>query len=259
MNILVFLKRVASSQEEELKILGEGEAVDLSRLPFKLNDWDNYALEEAIRAVEKEGGHVIAISLGAKESDDVLRRAIAMGAGEGILILGEEALFDPRLRAIVASRFIKKEGFNFDAIFTGVQAEDDQFGTFGGYLAGILELPYVSMVVAIEEWGKGYVLVRRELEGGLMEKVKVSLPSVLSIQTGINEPRYVSVMGIRRASQIERKIYESSLYMEGVISSIEVLKWSYPPKKEGAKILPYDIDGACRELLQILKERGVCQ
>jgi electron transfer flavoprotein beta subunit len=259
MKILVFVKRVAAAQEEELKIIKDGEDIDLSTLPFKMNDWDSYAIEEAIRIVEKAGGQVAAVSIGDRESDDVLRRSIAMGAKEGFLLNRDKPIIDPVLRAKLAFNFIKGENVNFDVIFTGVQAEDDQFGVFGGYLAALLSLPYASMVVRIEDLGEGYMVVRRELEGGLIERIKVSTPCILSIQTGINEPRYVSIMGIRKASQVERKVYEASLYMEGLSSGIELLKWSYPPKKEGAKLLPGDMDAACKELLNILREKGVYQ
>ena len=85
MNLLVFTKRVPATQEEELRIVGDGQAVDLSKVPFKVNDWDNYAVEEAVRMVEKTGGAVTAVSMGDAESDEVLRRAIAMGAKDGFL------------------------------------------------------------------------------------------------------------------------------------------------------------------------------
>ena len=89
MNLLVFTKRVPATQEEELRIVDGGRTVDLSKVPFKLNDWDNYAVEEAVRVAEKTGGAVTAISLGDAESDEVLRRAIAMGARDGFLIESE--------------------------------------------------------------------------------------------------------------------------------------------------------------------------
>ncbi|MCS7281023.1 MAG: electron transfer flavoprotein subunit beta/FixA family protein [Desulfobacterota bacterium] len=259
MNILVFVKRVQAAQEEELRIVGDGERVDLSKLPYKINDWDNYALEEACRTVEKLGGQVTAITIGDKEADEVLRRSLAMGAKDGLLLEKPETLLDPVIRASLAYNFLTKEKIKFDVILTGVQAEDDQYGVFGGYLAALLSLPYVSLVCGIEEWSGSYAVVRRELEGGLMERVKVDVPCVLSIQTGINEPRYVSIMGIRKASQIQRKVYDAHQYMDGLSATIEVIKWSYPPRKEGATLLSSDIDTACREILNILREKGVYQ
>ena len=259
MNILVFTKRVPATQEEELRITGDGASVDLSKVPFKVNDWDNYSVEEAVRIVEKTGGAVTAISMGDSESDEVLRRAIAMGAKDGFLIETSEVLHDPGARGALIANFLKKEGIAYDAIFTGVQSEDDQFAATGGILAAKLGLPYASMVMGIESFEGGHAVVRRELEGGLQEKVKVTLPCVLAIQSGINEPRYVSIMGVRKASKVERKVFKAKEYEEGVSSAIQVVKWVYPPKKGGATMLAGEMENVCKDLLGILKEKGVYQ
>jgi len=258
MNILVFTKRVAATQEEELRITGEGQAVDLSKVPFKVNDWDNYSVEEAVRIVEKQGGAVTAISVGDAESDEVLRRAIAMGAKDGFLIDSGQVLHDPFARSELIRSFIDKEKVPFDIIFTGVQSEDDQFGAVGGILGAIMGLPYSSMVVGIDSVEKDHVVVRRELEGGLQERVKIATPCVLSIQSGINEPRYVSIMGIRKASKVERKVFKAADYAAGT-AKIEVVKWVYPAKKGGATMLTGELADVCGQLLGILKEKGVCQ
>ncbi|HBE44611.1 MAG TPA: electron transfer flavoprotein subunit beta [Deltaproteobacteria bacterium] len=259
MNLIVFTKRVPATQEEELRITGEGKAVDLSKVPFKVNDWDNYSVEEAVRIVEKSGGTATAVSIGDAESDEVLRRAIAMGAKDGLLLETGDVFHDPNVRATLIHNFLKKENLPFDAIFTGVQSEDDQFGAVGGILAAKLGLPFVSMVIGIDTVESDHLIVRRELEGGLQERVKVMLPCVISIQTGINEPRYVSIMGIRKASKVERKVYKAADYQDSMKSKIEIIKWVYPPKKAGAKILSGELESACKELLGILKEKGVYQ
>lgn len=259
MNILVFTKRVPATQEEELRITDEGKTVDLSKVPFKVNDWDNYSVEEAVRIVEKTGGAVTAVSLGDAESDEVLRRAIAMGANDGFLIETGDVLHDPGARAALIRNFLQQESVPFDAIFTGVQSEDDQFGAVGGILAGKLGLPFVSMVIGIDALASDHLIVRRELEGGLQERLKVMLPCVISIQTGINEPRYVSIMGVRKASKVERKVFPAAEYQENLVSKIEAVKWLYPPRKGGATILSGGIEDACQELLGILKEKGVYQ
>lgn len=258
MNILVFTKRVAATQEEELRILDEGKAVDLSKVPFKINDWDNYAVEEAVRIVEKSGGAVTAISIGDSESDEVLRRAIAMGTKEGFLLEAGDVLHDPFARSNLIQGFIQKENVPFDVIFTGVQSEDDQFGAVGGILAAIMGLPYASMVIGVDGVESDHMVVRRELEGGLQERVKISTPCVLSIQSGINEPRYVSIMGIRKASKVERKVFKAEGYESGA-PKLEVVKWTYPEKKGGATILSGELDDMCGQLLGILKEKGVYQ
>jgi len=198
MNILVFTKRVAATQEEELRITGEGQAVDLSKVPFKVNDWDNYSVEEAVRIVDKAGGSVTAISIGDAESDEVLRRAIAMGAKDGFLVETGEVLHDPFRRSELLRGFIAKE------------------------------------------------------------KVMVASPCVLSIQSGINEPRYVSIMGIRKASKVERKVFKADGYETGS-PRIELTKWVYPEKKGGATMLDGELADVCGQLLGILMEKGVCQ
>jgi len=259
MNLLVFTKRVPATQEEELRIVDEGKKVDLSKVPYKVNDWDNYAVEEAVRIAEKTSGSVTAISIGNAESDEVLRRAIAMGGKEGFLIETATVYEDPNARATLAYNFLKKETPAFDAIFTGVQSEDDQFAAVGGLLAAKMGFPYVSMVIGIDTVEKDHMIVRRELEGGLQERIKVMLPAVFSIQSGINEPRYVSIMGVRKASKVERKVFKGADYAGDMKSMIEVNQWVYPPKKTGAKILTGELDDVCKELLGILKEKGVYQ
>ncbi len=147
----------------------------------------------------------------------------------------------------------------FDVIFTGVQSEDDQFGCVGGILAAFLKIPYASMVIGIDSVEAGHMVVRRELEGGLQERIKITTPCVLSIQSGINEPRYVSIMGIRKASKVERKVFKAEGYPAEAAAKIEVVRWTYPPKKGGATMLAGEIDDMCRQLLGILKEKGVYQ
>lgn len=256
MEILVFVKRVAAFGEEEVRILNDGKDIDLSKAPFRMNDWDTYAVEEATRIVEKFGGSLTAISIGDEEADEVLRRAIATGAQRGILIK-EKNLIDPFKRASIAKNLIDKERLSFDLILTGLQAEDDQFSSFGGILAGLLKIPFASAVVGIEEIERDYLIVRREIEGGVNERVKISLPCLLSVQTGINEPRYVSIMGIRKASKIERKVIDGASLLESYEEKIELRRFSYPERREGAKLLEGNLDEICAKLLSILKEKGV--
>ena len=140
-----------------------------------------------------------------------------MGAKDGFLIETEAPFsHDPngagRPRSTTSSR---KRPLPFDAIFTGVQSEDDQFASVGGILAAKLGLPYASMVIGIDAFEQDHAMIRRELEGGLQERIKVALPCVLGIQSGINEPRYVSIMGIRKASKVERKVFKAGRIQRG--------------------------------------------
>ena len=200
-----------------------------------------------------------AISMGDSESDEVLRRALAMGAQSGVLIETDKVLHDPSARSSLIGNVIKKEGIAYDMIFTGVQSEDDQFASLGGIMAAQFGLPYASMIIGIDAFEAHHVIVRRELEGGLQERVKMAVPCVLSIQSGINDPRYVSIMGIRKASKVERKVFKAETYTENVKSMIEVVKWTYPEKKGGAMMLSGEMETICKKLMEILKEKGVCK
>jgi electron transfer flavoprotein beta subunit len=102
-----------------------------------------------------------------------------MGARDGLLLDADEVPQDPFARATLAYNFLKKQSIPFDAVFTGVQAEDDQFACFGGILAAMLKIPYAAQVIAVDDVQKEYLIVRRELEGGLQERVRVTLPCVL--------------------------------------------------------------------------------
>ena len=109
MNLLVFAKRVPATQEEEIRILDDGKKVDLTKVPFKMNDWDIYAVEEAVRVAETTGGSVTAISIGDSESDEVLRRAIAMGAQDGFSLKSPRISRTQMPRATLAHNF-REEG-----------------------------------------------------------------------------------------------------------------------------------------------------
>ncbi len=126
-------------------------------------------------------------------------------------------------------------------------------------LAAKLGLPYASMVIGIDAIEADQVICRRELEGGMQERIKVSLPCVLSLQSGINEPQYVSIMGVRKASRVERKVFKAAAYQERINCMIDVVRWVYPPKKGGATMLDGELDTLCKDLLGILKEKGVYQ
>jgi len=257
MDVVVLAKWVPVTQEEELKLIRGEKAVDLEEIPFRLNEWDTYAIEEASRILEAHGGTGWVVSLGGEEADTALRRGLAMGLGKGALIETEEELVDPFERAQIFKNFLEKKGIKFDLLLSGVQAEDDQFAATGGILAGLLDLPYATMVMGIEEISEGEVTVLRELEGGLMERVRVSLPAVLSVQTGINEPRYVSVTGVLAAAKKEREFLPVDEFSEGRKGRIEILKLEFPPPREGAEIIKGDLDEVVENIFEILKEKGV--
>jgi electron transfer flavoprotein beta subunit len=261
LEIIVCVKHVPETAEAELKIDATGKAIDRTGLVFDINEWDDYALEEAVRMKEKQGGTVTAITMGADDSDTTLRKCLARGADKAI------RLTDPKFNdsdgyatAMILHSAIKT--LHFDLILTGMQAGDDGQATVGPILAEMLKIPHATMVKKIE-LATGTAKVNRELEGGLEEQVEVRLPAVFSVQTGINEPRYVSIMGIRKAMQKEIKVMtladtgltENEVGPAGSWTTIE--KMYVPPVEKQAEFLKGTPEEVATKLSEILKSKGL--
>ena len=200
MEILVCVKRVPDTAENEFELNSAGDDLDRDDLVYSVNEWDNYAVEEAIQIVDNVGGNVTVIAVGDDESEEVLRREMAMGANNGIL-LSDDAFEASDGKGIATILKAEIEKGSYDLIMTGAQA-DEGAGQVGGMLAAMLDMPYASLVNKIEA-GDGKITVGREIEGGNQEMNEVQLPCVLSIQTGINEPRYVGIRGIRKVASVD--------------------------------------------------------
>jgi len=198
--------------------------------------------------------------MGGEESNETLRKCLAMGADEAIRL--NDPSFegsDGYATAKVLAEAIRK--IPYDLIITGAQAEDDSYGQVGVTLAELLKIPHAALVNRLEIKGK-IVRVHRELEGGLEEVLEIDLPAVLTIQTGINEPRYVSIMGIRKVAKKEIKVLgRSDLNLKpedvGILgSNIRLEKVFLPPSGEGATILEGKPEEVALRFLEILREKG---
>jgi electron transfer flavoprotein beta subunit len=206
--ILVCVKRVPDTSENEIQLNPAGNDIERDDLVYSINEWDNYAVEEALQIVTRVGGQVTVVTVGDDEDEEVLRREMAMGVTHGVLLCDE--LFagsDGRGIAAVLKAFIAKG--KYDLILTGVQA-DDGAAQVGGMLGAMLDYPFASLVNSIEIWDGGKLKITREIEGGDREVNEIDLPCVLSIQTGINEPRYVGMRGIRQVASIPIPTYGAS-------------------------------------------------
>lgn len=260
MNIIVCVKRVPETTEVDLTVDKSGKEINKSGLVFDLNEWDSYAIEEAVSLKEKQGGTVTVITLGSEESNESLRKCLAMGADMAFRLTdpafeGSDGLATAKtLAAAIGS-------LPYDLILAGTQAEDDGFGQVGVSLAEILGIPHASLVNRIELKEKK-ARVHRELEGGLEEVVEIDLPAVLTVQSGINEPRYVSIMGIRKVAKKEIKpLGVSDLPLGagdvGLLGSdIRIDQLSIPPAGKGAEWLEGKPEEIAQKVLAILKERG---
>ena len=200
----VCIKYVPDTSEADIKLDETGKAVDSSRFSFDINDADNYAVEESVLIKEDKGGEVTVVSIGPQKSEVMIRMALAKGGDRAIRIEDPRInSFDPICIAKVLAGAIK--GQEFDLVLTGCMANDDGQMAVGVALAEELGVAHAAMVKNVEVLD-GKVKASRELEGGLMEVVEVALPAVLTIQTGINEPRYAPIRGIRQAQKKELKV-----------------------------------------------------
>ena len=200
MDILVCARRVPDTSENEIELNRAGNDIERDDLVYSVNEPDNYAVEEALQIVQRAGGEVTVVTVGTDEDEEILRREMAMGASHGVL-LSDEAFqgSDGRGIATILKAYVEKG--HYDLILTGVQA-DDGAAQVGGMLAAMLDYPFASLVNSIEVLDGRTLRVGREIEGGNKEINEIDLPCVLSIQTGINEPRYVGMRGIRQVASV---------------------------------------------------------
>jgi electron transfer flavoprotein beta subunit len=260
MDIVVCVKRVPLTEEVDLVIDEQKKGIKKDQLAFILNDWDNYAIEEAIILKEKYGGTVVAITVGNEDDEEVLRRSLAMGADRAIRVeVSDISRFDSFGISKILSCVVKD--LPCDLVFTGVLADDDNCGIVGIMMAENLNMNHANMVTAIEiEDGKARIT--SELEGGLGEVSLIDLPALITIQTGINEPRYVSILGIRKAAKKELKIMnladlgisDEELSPKTIIEEVYL-----PPETEGAQMLTGDPDKIASDFIEILTKKGVME
>ncbi|MFW6113906.1 MAG: electron transfer flavoprotein subunit beta/FixA family protein [Actinomycetota bacterium] len=263
MNMVVCVKRVPDTAESEVHIDASEKDIDKSRLSFGINECDNYAVEEAIQIKERLDGNISIISLGGKESDEVIRMALAKG-GDEALRLEDDAFAGGDALAVAKALAAAIKGMEYDIVFTGALTDDDGFAAVGVALAELLGVPHATYVKDIEilEDGKK-ARVGRELEGGLMEYLEIELPCVLGIQTGINEPRYASFKGIKQAAKKEIALKSASdLGLDpsdlGESGSWAVMeKFTPPVVGEMAEIFEGEPEETAAKLADVLKEKGL--
>jgi electron transfer flavoprotein beta subunit len=269
MNILVCVKQVPETAEADLAIADSGDAIETDDLVFGISEWDNYAVEEAIRLKDAHGGHVTAITLGNEEADGVLRRALAMGADEAIHLSDDDFVeSDPAMVARALAKAIHTEGIAYDLVLTGVQSADLGHGQTGVMLAQLLDLPHATLAVGlevVESGGRSGIIVRRELEANTYERVQLPLPALVTVQSGINQPRYVSIMGIRkvRSKAIDTKDAQgiglggNEIGADATAAATRALR--LPQASTAAEMLKGSLGEVCTKVAHIIKEKGSLQ
>jgi len=263
MKILVTVAE-AATVDDEFSVDGLG--IDEQYLTHDINEWDDYAVEEAVQIAEAGSDvEVITATIGPERAEETIRAALAKGADRAVRIwddaIADRDLLDAETKAALLAPVVEAE--DPDLVLTGVQAADSGFAATGVTLAERVGYQWAAVVNDLDVEGDadgGTASVHRELEGGVEELTEVDLPAVLTIQTGINEPRYASLRGIRQAQNKPldvRTLDDLGLDAEALASP---LRWTdtYVPESEGeATVFEGDAAETAGELAGVLREQGV--
>jgi electron transfer flavoprotein beta subunit len=261
MKILVPVKQIAAL-DEDFELLEDGTGVDPDYLDYELNEWDDYSYEEALRIMEANEGEdieVVPVTVGPEDADDALRRCLAKGGERGIRIW-DDAIegSDPSAIARILARVIERE--QPDVVFAGTLSSDHAFAQTGMNIAAGLGWPHAAVVNYLElKPGDSTATIHRELEGGLEEKMTIDLPAVLTIQLGINEPRYASLRGIKQAKRKEIEVLshkDIGLADDdvGVKGSLSRVRRMVMPEKGQAEFIEGTSAEQAARITEIIKE-----
>jgi len=251
MQIYVCVKHVPDTAAN-IKIVGEN-GFDDGGCKFIANPYDEYAVEQAVQLVEKNGGEVIVVTVGKAAAAGTLRAAMAMGAHRGILVAVDSQFLDSRTTALALKAAIEQDG-PADLVFAGKGAVDTEGFQTPYRLAAAMNLPVVNEINRME-LGDGKVTVGREIGGGAREVVEVGLPCVLGATKGLNEPRYPKFPDIMKAKKKpiqEVSLADLGLSADGAMS--ELIKLEKVPERSGARMMEGDVRQAVEALVRILKE-----
>ena len=261
MKIAVCIKQVPDT-EARLRVGKDGRWIEEEDLPFVINESDEYALEEALRIAEKTGGEVVVFSLGPERVREALRKALALGAARAVRLgdpafLGGDALANGRALAAAIGREA------FDLVLPGSQSDDLGFGATGTVVAGCLGWPHAWLVMGVEvEEGGRSLRVIREMESGVNEIVRLTVPAVLEVQAGINQPRYASLKGIMAAKKKEIAevapgdlgLAETEVGAAG--ARLEIVAVAFPESGAAAQIFEGDAATAAKALADKLHQEA---
>ncbi len=255
MKIGVCIKQVPL-REEELNINGDATWIEETE-EYDSCDSENYALEAALLLREQHGGEVVAITLAPDSATAILKTALAKGADRGVHIVDDEVhTLDPLQIASVIAAAVSDEGF--DLILTGLQSEDQGFGQTGVLLAELLGVTHSTAIVELQMEGTA-VHVKRELEGGWFQQVELAKPCVLTIQSGINKPRYATFKGIIAAKKKKINTLQRDEVMPAdCVATQQTLRIYIPETSRQTQMLEGSVDAQAAALVDKLRnEAGV--
>ncbi|OGU48826.1 MAG: electron transfer flavoprotein subunit beta [Ignavibacteria bacterium GWB2_36_8] len=247
MNIAVCVSHVPDTATK-IKIGDDNKTINKAGVTYIINPYDEFAVEEALTWKEKAGGDskITILSVGGDSNKETIRKALAMGADDGILLKDD----NPRDSMGIAKALSKEiKSHKFDVVFCGKQSVDYDAGAVPQMLAEFLDYSCATVVVALKMDGNK-IIAEREVEGG-REVVELELPAVIGAQKGLNEPRYASLKGIMSAKK--KTIEEKPAAQAENLS--EIIKMYSPPAKQSGRILGTDAS-AVPELVRLLREEA---
>ena len=249
MKIAVLTKAIP--KVKSLKIDSSETWIDDSDVQYVMNEHDTYALEEAILTKEKlnNNSEVIAISMGPKNrSNQIMQEALAKGADSGIIIENDNKITDPLAFAKIFSEQIKDQ--KFDLIMCGLASYDLGSGQTSVLIGELLGMTTATFAIGTEI-GENYIKVKKELESGYSQWIKMSLPASISIQSGLNNPRYTSIKNVMDAKNkkvIIKKVEQDFVTMQGFT------KFFVPQKEKQTEFIEGNVDVISDKIISIFKE-----
>lgn len=252
MKILICIKQVPD-MESRFKLNAAGTWYSDQDLAWRMNEYDEYAVEQAIQLREQVGdGEVVVLSIGPERVKEAMKKALAMGADRGVHIQ-DEASYEKDPFQIASTIAAYAEPQHFDVVFTGMQSQDRGSAQVGVLLAGMLGMPAVTTIVEFAYDGS-QATVRRELEGGLKSVVKLAFPALLTCQLGLNTPRYPTLPNIMKAKKKELLTLPIGDLLKAE-PRVTTTATRFPERKGGGLILEGDVGELTDKLIAILKEK----
>jgi electron transfer flavoprotein beta subunit len=256
LNSVVCIAQVPDT-ETRIKIAGDGRHIDDTGIKYIVSPYDEYALEEAIRLKEKQGGDVTVLAFGPDRVQQALRESLARGATKALHVKGESGDADSLGIAKVLAAAIKS--VPHDLVFFGKQGVGTDNSLVGPMVAELLGYPQVNVVTHLEV-ADGKVIAHREIEGA-EEIIEAATPAVITAQKGMNEPRYASLKGIMAAKKIaidSKSVSDLGLTDSDLVNQrVTVVSLELPPEKSGGrKIDGADPAAAAKEIVRYMKEEA---
>ncbi len=254
MKILVCIKQIPD-MESDFKVNAEGVWYDENNLAWRMNEYDEYAVEQAVQLKEQAGdADLTVLSVGPGRVQEAMKKALAMGCDRGVHIADEESARKGSFEiASIIAEFAGDKGF--DVIFTGMQSQDRGSAQVGVLLAEMLGIPSVSTIVDFDfAFEENAIAVKRELEGGMKALVKVKTPALVTCQLGLNTPRYPTLPNIMKAKKKELLSVEvGELFKVNEVLATE--KMYFPEKKGGGLVLEGEVSDMADQLVKLLREK----